>query len=319
MSVSDLTSVFSRYFMVGFYFPAFFGLAALSLTLPAGWVPAAMRLHDVWGEANSSHFTHPLLVVAGLAIPVSLLLSGVGDALLGLYRSLPFLPGDRLAWWQRHRHGKLQDESFATSSQQRKRNEAALELVERFPQKQEDVLPNRFANAHRALAEYADNRWGLDYNLVRPLLARFYTDGETTLLDDARTQVAFAIDFSFVLFVVGAAGAARAVWAASAGDWTWLELLRLLPLVASYLVYRLLAIDAQVGFGRRMRAAVDLHRLEVFEGMGVRSFPTFSAEELVFGKTLSTYLAEGPSRDGHPDIGTKTGAAIPGRYHEGDG
>jgi hypothetical protein len=79
-------------------------------------------------------------------------------------------------------------------------------------------------------------------------------------------------------------------------DWNWDLLWGLLPLGISYLVYRLLAIDALVAGGRRIRASLDLHRLELYTKLGVQSTRTFSDQERQLGHALSSYLLSGPSK-----------------------
>lgn len=305
MSVKDLTSVFSRYFLVGTYFPAFFGLVALSVTLPSSWLPAAIRIEHLW-SAEGGDFGHPLLAMAALAIPIALLLSGSSEALQRVYRDLPFLglygrvPEKLLTTltaYQRWRQARLVEDAYGANAAQQVRNRAATALLERMPHGPDDILPNRFANTARATEEYAATRWGLDAGVIRHHLPVLFTEGEAGLLDDARTQLAFAINFSFVLLAVGLAGLGRVIWVIAAGEWRWVELLRLIPLAAAYIAYRLLAVEALVTFGRRMRAAVDLHRFELYKAFGVASFRSFSQEELLHGQTLSDFILYGRRRD----------------------
>src|SRR5579862_3055057 len=73
MKLSDLAGVFSRYFVVGFFVPAFFGLAALSVLMTSTMLPDAFQAYSA---ANR------LVIIGAVAVPIGMLLQGFLPALL---------------------------------------------------------------------------------------------------------------------------------------------------------------------------------------------------------------------------------------------
>src|ERR671937_523448 len=71
MALSDVAGVFSRYFIVGFFLPAFFAVFAVALFNPYGWL-----LPDSAAD---------VAVLGGIALLLGLLLVGTRDAIHGLY------------------------------------------------------------------------------------------------------------------------------------------------------------------------------------------------------------------------------------------
>jgi hypothetical protein len=179
-----------------------------------------------------------------------------------------------------------------------------LKLSERFPRQRAHVQPSFFSNAVRSYEEYAGDRWGLDHATIWPRIEALFSDQEQALHDDARTNLSFAVNVSLLMLIVGVVRALGVFWPFHGIDWHWGLLLNLIPLGVSYLVYRLLVIDAVVAGGRRIRSSLDLHRADLYGKLGVQGAAAFSDRERALGAALSAYLLSGPAK-GSAELGMR--------------
>jgi hypothetical protein len=294
--LKDVATLFSRFFFVGFYLPAFFALVAAAGSLPHHWLPDAVDVAHPW-YASGHDLGGILLVLAALALPVGLLLSGVWLRTLLLYRLQSGWLARRvpkvwsaLTWFAQLRFKRAKADW--ASSDPRIRSRAATRLQDRYPQ-QSGVLPSCFGNVVAAYEEYPANRWGLDYTATSRHMATFLNEQERGARENVETQLAFALNLSLSLVLVGVAGAAGAVWGERESVWRATELARFLPLALSYGVYRLLAIPAIVEFGRLARASFDLHRSDLYVRLGARDALSFGDDEKRLGSAVSAYLLYG--------------------------
>src|SRR5438874_9709218 len=72
MKLGGISSIFSRYFVVGFFLPAFFGLVTLWQTLSADFPPNRLR----YGAGGD------VAVLGGIALLVGLVLTGMRQTIL---------------------------------------------------------------------------------------------------------------------------------------------------------------------------------------------------------------------------------------------
>lgn len=334
MKLESFAGIFSRFFVVGFFAPAFFGLVSLSLLLTADLLPDALTNYAAGTQ---------LLVLGGLAIPVGLVLEGFHVPILrglsqhrsgaDLYRFLPgpiyrtllkpeqgafgalkrlrddedapmtprtyeffaALPG-RLK--RRSEDGELSEANRATLERQRAqtRTTAAWRLEERYPAELEDVLPTRFGNAMRASQEYCFSRWGLDTWAVWPRIEALLTEAERDLLTEAQTDVAFFLNAALTATAVGSVLIVDEIWHTPL-SWYWIPVY-LGPFVLAYILYRL-SVGAVIRWGSHQRACVDLHRLELFDRLGLKLPPAHS-EQYVLARALNRFILYRP-RSGPPD------------------
>jgi hypothetical protein len=162
-------------------------------------------------------------------------------------------------------------------------------------------------NAIRAFEMHATTAWGLDGIGVWPRIEMLLTADERELHTDAK------IDFNvFLNASVGVAGAGI-VLLVDMGlnrplDW-WLSWLYLVPFVVAYAIYRR-TTGAAARWGSEMRASVDLHRLELYDRLGVRAPSSFSDERrladeinqmLLYGTPLPDEVWHGENAKGKDD------------------
>lgn len=309
MALKDIGSFLSRYFVIGFYVPSFIGLIVLVFVLRKDWVPDQLQLTDSRNHLIDSGLGSHLLRTAILALPVAFLLSGMWSRVFALYKAgffgldvnVPRLQG-AILWRKRRAWDKLWTD--ALSPDPFVRGASSLKLFERYPRRREHVQPTFVSNVVRAYEEYAGDRWGMDYAMVWPRIEALFSEREQALHDEIRTSVSFAINLSLAFLVVGLLRAIGVLWPIGGVDWHWGLFLSLIPFFVSYIVYRLLAIDAVVASGHRIRASLDLHRLELYDKVGVQSTRAFSAQEREVGVALSRYLVSGPT-DSSEELGRK--------------
>jgi hypothetical protein len=95
MSLSDITNVFSRYFVVGFFLPAYGALIAVWLSASSQFIPDDLKSH---GQATQLAILGAAALVGGLALsglnyPITRILEG--------YALMSLLDWPLVRWWPR--------------------------------------------------------------------------------------------------------------------------------------------------------------------------------------------------------------------------
>jgi hypothetical protein len=278
MKLGDISSIFSRYFVVGFFLPAFFGLVTLWQTLSADFPPNKLRYGDGGDVA----------VLGGIALLVALLLTGMRQTISNYLRGytgvvsvwVTLLPYWVLHRWQRHVFSRLQDRRAQDDAT------AAVILDRYFPDEAAALRPTRFGNAYEALELYAYTRYGLD-RLVWPRIRALLSDRELEQHTDLRTDLAMFVNFSLVAGAMaipyfidwvhyrGLSGRGLGCWLGS--------------LAVSYAFLRL-ATSALAHWGDEVRVGVDINRRVLYEKLGLVD-PKDDEEERRLAAALNGLLA----------------------------
>jgi hypothetical protein len=293
MGLGSVSGVFSREFVVGFFLPAYVAVVALWLTASRALIPDSLERYT---EAAQ------LAILGGIALIAALALSGMSDYVVRAVAGYPLrraaglpligLTYRLLVWIQRRRYNRLL-KARANTQDAYKRGIAAWELDCSFPHDDNLLLPTRVGNAFRAFEQHANTRWGLDGVTVWPRIEALMSAGERELIAEARTNFFVFINGSLGAFTVGIALAVdKAVHAPEpALHWP----LYALPFVVGYSAYRL-SLAPTLVWGEHVRAAVDLHRLELYEKLGVRAPTSFSDERDVVARQVNKALIYGRPR-----------------------
>lgn len=294
MSLRDLGGVFSRFFVVGFFVPAFLALATVMLVASSDLLPGELEKPDPGAFAVIGVAAVALgLVLLGLNYPIQRLLEGYGFRLphsgLG-FRLLRWI-GERATAREVARHRRL-----LRLVADRKTRPAAARIFERqFPHREGDLLPTRLGNAMRAFERHGQRRWGLDAIAVWPHVEALMTDAERQAHEDDQGSYAFFLNGSVCALGAGLLLALDALLhrsdSISSLGWIWMLPLYVAPFVASYLLYRGAVVAAQQ-WGSRVRASVDLHRLDLYRELGLK-VPKTMAEEVKLGAALTSALVWG--------------------------
>lgn len=322
MSVRDISSVFGRYFIVGFFLPAFFWLTYLKLLAGPGLVPNGVQANTAGSFAAVGIAALVLgFFLQGIRIPLIRLLSGYYVMQWGPSRWAP-TRHRLLAWvrqkiwvalrWKALREFRKLTVAAGSRGPQRpgedeesyaRRRLDEYWLGQRFPDRESKVLPTTFGNRIRAWEDYARTRWSLETTLIRPYTEAMLGPQETDLRTNALTDVAFAVNATLLAWVITfTLGVDRALERPSS---LWFLLACLAPVAAAIVSYEI-AIVAATAWGDTVRVGIDLHRLDLYDKLGVRR-PRDLAEEATIGIAINRMMLYGERLPDEIRVGDSTG------------
>lgn len=291
MSPSDIAGVFSRYFIVGFFLPAFFTLVGLSQALTSSFLPNS---YEELSEGAQ------VAILGGVGLLLGLLMLGLNWQIFRMFEGYPLaerkgLP--LLGFLHRRVVGRRKrsfDQLVAAMDDPSKddaaRGNAAWRLDLEFPPTAEQLLPTRFGNAVLAFESHAMKRWGLDSIAAWPRIDMLLSDRQAELQANARGEAAFFVNGSLLVLV-----AAFTLIANQAVDCTlsnFALLLYLIPFLISMLMARW-AVGAATRWGSAIRSAIDLHRFDFYKNLGVRRPNSFTDERENVAAKLNQVLIYG--------------------------
>jgi hypothetical protein len=227
------------------------------------------------------------LLLSGLQHPLTRLLEGYP---LARARKLPVL-GKLYAWRLRHWQQVFDRLAAALDGPAGPdRTAAARRLHTCFPARRDLLLPTEFGNVLRAFETHPRLRYGLDGIAIWPRVAMLFNDTEKAEVEEASADVQF---FTNLMVVTVLAGLLLAVDAAAhadgAGHGVLYVAIGLAATAALSAIWWRAAISAARRWGSPVRAAFDLHRLELYERLGVKT-PQTAAEEQVVGTAVNRLL-----------------------------
>ena len=309
MSLQDVTGVFSRYFIVGFFIPAFVALSFLKLVLSDAWLPTAVE------PDKSGSF----LVLGGAGLILGLVLLGLRDPILdvlsgyflvrprtGRLGGLVARGGHRLrarhvATFKTlreqagpfldlgHRSDEEREQARVDPELLRESARAAWRLDRCFPQTEAKVLPTSLGNRLRASEDYVRTRWSLEPEILRPRVESLLSDQEAKIHADADTDLGFFLNSALLVAAAGAFAAVDAV--ANQPHSLALSWVYALPFLAAAAFYRA-AVSAAERQGALLRASFDLHRRELYETLGFRQ-PHSREEQIRVGRAANQFVMYG--------------------------
>jgi hypothetical protein len=290
MGLGDITGVFSRYLVVGFFLPAYIALVALWLAASEELVPAALEGHSEGTQ---------LLILGAVALVAGLVLSGSSYLITRVFEGYPLLHLRRwpllsaipraAIWAQRRSYRRLVAVRDDESRPNGERGRAAWCLDRYFPADPDQLLPTRMGNAIRAFERHSNVRWGVDGITIWPRVEALLTKEERELHVDAKIDLYVFMNGSVGAFVAGVCLLVDQAVNQPQPPAFWP--LYAIPFVVGYALYRL-ALTPAVNWGEPVRASIDLHRLEVYEKLGVRA-PTSFSDERELGRRVSQALLYG--------------------------
>jgi hypothetical protein len=289
MALSDITGVFSRYFVVGFFLPAYASLVSLWICASSAFIPDTF-------ESHHSQATQ-LLILGGVALVVGLALSGLSYYVTRLFEGYPLerVSERPFARWlyqaaiflQRRTYDRLLAVRDNKGKPGSDRTGAAWRLDKWFPKDPDDLLPTRVGNAIRAFEQHSNVRWGLDGVTIWPRIEALLDEDERALEVDAKINFYVFVNASVGGYLVGACLVIDQGVNAPQPVWYWP--LYAIPFVVGYILYRA-AIGPAIDWGDSVRSSIDLHRLEVYEKLGVRAPVSFTDERELAGKVNKALL-----------------------------
>jgi hypothetical protein len=290
----DITGIFSRYFLVGFFLPASFSWLILWATASHSYVP-----HDFAADT----ITAKLVTLGVLALLTALALSGLNYSLMRFFEGYPLVTCKdaplvramycRLLKRQQKRFDRIRGKKENDKMDGMARGRAAWELDRSFPANRTRILPTSFGNAVRAFESHADARYGLDDVVAYPRIEMLMTKTAREPLIEARIDVNVSMNAVIGAILVGIALLVdEAVHRPQPWELSWMYLA---PFFLAYLLH-LPMTGAAIRWGAEVRAAIDLHRLELYERLGVRT-PASPSDERKIATAVSYLLMAGEKLD----------------------
>lgn len=291
MGLGDVAGVFSRYFVVGFALPAFFALVVSSQSMTGAFLPEAYE--ELGGGSQ-------IAVLGGAGVLGGLLMLGFNHPLMRLVEGYPLaarsshkvLGGvhEFALCHQRKRFDSLVATRDCEAASDSARGKAAWQLDREYSDDRDGLLPTRFGNAVRAFERHSISRWGLDSIAAWPRIELLLKDTELETHADAKSDVAFFLNSGVLSLALGVLLAVDGIEHVPVG---WgLAWVYLVPFAAAYLLY-LGAVGAAARWGSEVRSIIDIHRLEMYERLGVRKPESFADERETIGPAVSRCLLHG--------------------------
>jgi hypothetical protein len=291
MSPSDVAGVFSRYFIVGFFLPAFFTLVGLSQALTSAFLPSGYR--DLSEGAQ-------IAVIGGAGLFLGLLLLGLNWQIFRLYEGYPLAERrdqrilgplhELLVRRQKHVFDRLTKTRDDDSKDGSARGKAAWKLDREFPAEAIDLLPTRFGNAVLAFETHSKKRWGLDSIAAWPRIDMLLSEREAELQANSRSEAAFFVNGSLLLLVAGLVLLADQVFNCALSGFALLAYL--LPFLGAVLMAQW-SVGAATRWGNAVRSVIDLHRFELYERLGIRPPKDFTDERENVAERVNQMLVYG--------------------------
>jgi hypothetical protein len=236
-----------------------------------------------------------LVALSGGALLLGLFLSAIHTGLLWVLDGWPIFEGSQKGarkWLDEQlRRGTERDHRRLTQDGDARR------LRERFPA-EGGRLPTRLGNARRAVETHPYTSHHLDGVQALARIRLLLSDAERQQIADAEGDVAFMVNG---LVLVGpVAGLLTAVVIGAQHTFAWTLLLIALivgvSVLAAYVLYQL-AIRVTVDrWGPLVRAAFDMHLLDLYDRLAVRR-PESPAEDLQIGEAVNAQLLHGTPLD----------------------
>lgn len=312
MGLSDVSGVFSRYFVIGFFLPSFFPLVLVGQIVDPASTPTVYR------EASTGT---QLLILGGVALLIALLLSSLQYHLIRLLEGYPIqrlgdlkgrdavqtqlrqIPARMTAHWAAEFETRTQT---LNGPQSPARSRAARELNKYFPWRVEAILPTRLGNAIRSFETHPNKRYGLDGVTAWPRVEALLSEGERETLTEVQTPFALFVNLTFLPAAFGIYVIVDLLEHPPNSFLVELALLVATAAVVAGLTYAFYeaAVGAAVRWGTSVRAAFDLHRFELYSKLGLKA-PATQAKEvevakaatrcMLYGEPLSDSLREVPA------------------------
>jgi hypothetical protein len=292
MIPSDVAGIFSRYFVVGFFLPVFFVLVVAAHLVGAAWTPSAYA--DAKGGTQ-------IVILGGAGLLGGLLLLSVDQYVVRFFAGYPLQ--EFVAWWGKtlSEEGRIFErlsrrairhrpewEELDTAAKKRVPG-ANWRLNRYFPFRKEEVMPTRLGNAIRAFESHPYKAFGLDGPPNWPRVEALVTDNEREALAEALSSFSFLLHWTLLAPPAAVYVVFCGVFANTQRSWFTIAILFVVTVAAGCLItwtcYRA-AVGAAVTWGAVVRSAFALHRLKLYDQLGLKR-PETAAEERVIAKAAN--------------------------------
>ncbi|MCG2784191.1 MAG: hypothetical protein L6461_03710 [Anaerolineae bacterium] len=155
-----------------------------------------------------------------------------------------------------------QKETFPRE-QRNKRSRLMRELAERFPDREDLLLPTGFGNILRSFETYPRVMYGIEsidgWSRILAIVPKDYRE----LLDNAKTQVDFWVNVGFLSIVLFLEYIGFAIYAQSMPDWWIAAIILVIMLISPHF-----AEESAIGWGNYIKASFDVFTPKLRESLG---------------------------------------------------
>lgn len=291
--LSSVSKLADKNFVIGFFLPALLGVLVL-----ANMFQCPPWMATICSTASSSNqfadLTYLALVVWLVAVVLMILNYPEYRLLEGYIPPISWLSSLR----KRHRrhflkltkdYERLKD-AAELSGDKSKSSRARRTLLSSYPPRESDILPTAFGNRLRAFEFYPSEVYGVDSISVWLRLGAVIPKDFQALINDARAQVDFLVNSTFIAFVLGICALVRAVAAAFQSSSLSLSPASFLGIAAlcfaaSYVFY-LWATERATAWGDLVKSAFDCYLPTLAKQLGY-SLPPLESKRRLFWTDFS--------------------------------
>lgn len=206
--LSSVSKLADKNFVIGFFLPALLAVFGASriFACPA-WAS------DMCAAVKSDNpFADVTYLALGVWVVAVLLLTFNYFEYRLLEGYLPPISWLRpFVWWHRWRSGRLavRHRRLKEAGKNAAASRVRFAHLNRYPTRENDILPTRFGNAIRAFEYYPREVYGADSISIYLRLASVIPKDFSGLIDDARAEVNFFLNIWFLALVIAFAAALR--------------------------------------------------------------------------------------------------------------
>lgn len=314
--LSTLPKLADRRFVLGFFLPSMLLATALR------WLWAG---DGIWLDLYAKEPTTSVLWIVGVWV-FAVVLLGFNDILYRIYAGQRWplsaltdcktenrLHAETVAQRTAELHRTWIDRDL-TTDERSEYFKLRREVFQSLPTPPARALPTRFGNAMRASFDYPNAVYGVDAVAVWPRLTAVIPKNFADQLDDARCQVDFFLNLSFLSVVACLASVAtfcanlQVRWFNDATGWNlFIDNLTLLPVAVAgaAIVLAMLAYGWSIGplmaWGELVRSAFDLYLPALAAALGFELPPTRAAR-LQFWQLFSSTAIYGADPGNNVDF-----------------
>jgi hypothetical protein len=279
--LGQVTGQLERRFILNAFFPVLVFALAIGAALAAASDGPVAAVEAWEGESAATKVLTAIAVVSGVFLLANLLSNGM-QWVISFFEGYTW-PTKLLAPSARKRQLALAKKLLRKASED---ESAADRFQNTFPVypptlTERDVAPTRLGNILRSAESYPKNRYGVDAVRAWSRFSSLLPDPIISAMTAARTSMEFLLAVSLLSGLYAAF--ASVYFTLEAVDLKWILLALSGGLGVSFSTYFAALAPAAV-YGQQIRAAFDLHRLDLLRDVGMPIPATLEEERRVWGE-----------------------------------
>lgn len=281
--LSTVTGQLDKRFLLNAFFPA--GVALLAVAAIVITAVSSISSAGDWWSAQTNVIQ--VLLAVGSVGATFVLANALTNNMLWITRLFEgyVIRGRIGLWGRRHQLAKYNN---AKTKDEQKRTDYPVPLVAK-DLRTDDVRPTSLGNILRNSETYPSARYGVDAARAWPRLYHIIPDAMQSSLNDARASMETGLAVSFLAMPIGPAGSILLLSEGASTLWALIVLWAALGI--SLIAYQS-ALPAARVYRDHVRAAFDLHRLELLSQLQM-PMPVTLAEERALWERVQLFISVG--------------------------